>query len=190
MTPEWLYKPIVVDNLTTIQQEFQTIVNTHYTTMFDDWKSSWLYPIDRTIIEQSAPTYITWLKELKLYDRWATSFFATSYGTSGNEQTVHIDNIDYKERCFSLNIPILNCEDSWTVWYKTKENSGVAGYIPHYSMALGFSELDIEGELGRMPATQPAFINVGLPHRPWSNHVEPRIILSTRFNPEIFDYLN
>jgi hypothetical protein len=190
MKPNWLYKPVVVKELLDIQQEFQLIFKLYYPNIFEDWKSAWLYPIDRDIIEKLAPTYTNWLKELTLYSRWATSFFATSYGPNGNNQVVHTDNVDYKERCFALNIPILNCHDSWTVWYKTKDNSEKVGYIPHYSMAVGFADSDIESELGRVPASQPAFVNVGLPHRPWSDHEEPRIILSTRFNPEIFDYLN
>jgi hypothetical protein len=173
-----------------IQKEFQNIFELHYSTMFANWRSSWLYPIDRAVVLAQAPSYVGWLKEIKLYDRWSNSVFSTTYGSEGNNQTIHTDNVDCNKRCFALNIPILNCHDSWTVWYKTKENSGIAGHIPHYPMATGFSDEDAGDELGRMPASQPAFVNVGIPHRPWADHEEPRIVLSTRFDPEIFDYLS
>ena len=41
-----------------------------------------------------------------------------------------------------------------------------------------------------MPATQPAFVNIGIPHRPVTNHTNLRLVMLSRFTPDIFDYVN
>ena len=44
-------------------------------------------------------------------------------------------------------------------------------------------------EIERLDASQPAWVNTSIPHRPVSTHTRPRAILSARFNPELHDLL-
>ena len=184
--PSWLFKPIVVDDLAKIQQEFLAIKQQHYSDLEDIWKPDLLVHIDKQYITALAPNYIAWLTKLGIVDRWAASVWAANC-KGYNDYIPHVDKIDFRDRCFAINIPIANCENSYTVWYDVEPNSQVVGLIPHYKDVPAWPKDKIKGELGRMPAAQTAIINVAIPHCSQTDHNDLRLVLTTRFTPEIFD---
>jgi hypothetical protein len=187
--PSWLYKPIEVPNLDIIQHEFKEMFKSFGHDVFSKYDVN-IAGINKSLLEKSAPAYIQFLKEINLYDRWYSSFWAGTIGDGADKCTAHVDCADWTERSFALNIPIQNCHNSYTIWYDVEISEGIENYglASRYPGSLGFLEKDIKGEIGRLPSTQPAFINVGLPHRPMTFHNEPRLSISTRFSPELFDY--
>ena len=186
--PTWLYKPINVDNLQTIQKEFKHIHTTYMDDLFDiaGKDIDRLWKIDKDLIKTHAPTFIELLKKLNLLDRWALTAFSPTVATY-TKSMVHIDNADRNIRSYGLNLPIQNCEGSYTVFYETK-GKGTCGIMPWYKDSPCFLDHEIIGELGRLPTLQPAFVNVSYPHGSLSEHEDFRLLISTRFFPEIHDY--
>ena len=180
MIPSWYYKPIVVDNLNLIQEEFKKIlpklINTNEEISF--------FYIKRNIIESNVPSYVKLITDLGLIDRWVYSAVIITEG--GKKFPIHVDALDWKNRCFGLNLPIQNCHDSWTVWYDAKVDQ-----TPKLSDERESARICIEKdarEVCRMPANTPAWTNNTIPHRPYTEHNELRVIVSARFSPELHDY--
>ena len=99
-------------------------------------------------------------------------------------------SLEWQRCCFGLNIPILNCEDSWTVWYdaETDLSPEFNEYDVRKSARRCLSENAVE--LCRMPASTPAWVNISIPHRPVTTHNKLRAVISARFMPELHDYFN
>jgi hypothetical protein len=192
--PIWLYKPVDVPNVDQIKQECMSIFHKHYPDVFGDRGCTFTY-VDHDILREEAPGYIAYLKELGLYDQWAKSAFVGTMGENRYRDTpIHIDSDDWQTRCYALNIPLINCENSHTVWYDVKETddniySGDDQSEKGYRSTRGFKS-ESSTEIGRMSANNSAWINVSIPHRPETNNRNLRLIISTRFWPEIHDYFN
>lgn len=192
--PTWLYKSVDVTNLELIQSEILAVFNKHYPHVFGDRGFIFTY-VDQDILRAEAPHYVAYLNELGLYDKWTKSVLVGTMGEARlKDSPIHVDSEDWKVRNFALNIPIVNCNDSNTVWYDVKEYdeeaySGDDQTAKGYKTARGFKP-ETSVEIGRMPASNPAWINVAIPHRAENNNSELRLILSTRFYPELHDYFN
>ena len=190
--PTWLYKPINVEKIQEIQKEFQFIHETYYSDLISKWVDQklmdHLFPIEKQYIINHAPEFINLLKILNLYDRWALTIFSPTAEPYNKKFIAHIDNKDWVKRSYGLNLPVQNCHDSSTVFYKTKTQEGICGIMPWYPEAPCFLDDQLDEELGRLPSSQPAFVNVTYPHRPQTDHGLPRLIASTRFHPELHDY--
>jgi hypothetical protein len=185
----WLYKSVDIPNLAEIQAELLAVFNKHYykDIFTPDWKRNFLYPGVLETIWGECPAWIEFLTNMKLLDRWSTSFFATVIGGDKTPNTVHVDN-PYK--FFALQIPVLNVEDSYTAFYDVDYAGGIKGFISHYPDGVGFPEEAVIKEIGRLPSNQPAFIDISVPHRAVVTHSNPRVIMTARFKPELFDYLD
>ena len=183
--PTWCFKPVDIPNLATIQSEFQAILPELIVTEVQ-YK---YFHIDRDRIESKVPSYVEFLKSIGLLDRW--NYSALIVTTSDEEFPIHVDAMDWTSRCFALNLPIQNCDDSYTVWYDTKINPDpIPGdETSNRSLArICYHENAIE--VCRMPASMPAWINISLPHRPVTEHNKLRAIISARFKPELHDYFS
>lgn len=190
--PEWLYQPVTVHNLPDVQQQCFEVFKNHYPNIFDG-KGLTIHYIDREILKEEAPAYVDAINSLGLLDRWSTSIFV---GTQGNQRDtdsrIHIDNPDWTHRCYAFNMPVVNCESSWTVFYKCDEedlDTTLIGDRDNYKVARVFKTQSCH-EIGRLPANQPAWVNVSNPHRPVTNNNETRLLISTRFWPEVHDRFN
>ena len=190
--PTWIYKPVHVPNLNKIRKEFQYIHENFYIDLIPNWIENQLmdhlFPIEKEHVETYAPTYIQFLKDLGLYSKWALTIFSPTAAPYNKKFIVHVDNYNWETRSYGLNVPVQNCHDSWTVFYKTKKAEGTRGIMPWYPDAPCFLDHELDGELDRLPAEQPAFVNVNAPHRPQTEHGLPRLIASSRFYPEIHDF--
>jgi hypothetical protein len=188
--PEWLYKIVDIDNLDHIQSELQFIFQHCYKDTINhhlDKLTNQLNEIDKKLIFKHAPVYVELLKQLNLYDRWSRTYFSITT-PEVTEYIIHKDRNDWKEKCFGFNLPVQNCQDSYTVFYKIKQNATAYTGMPWYPWVPCWSKDDVEYELGILPSIQSAFINTSYPHCAFTNHNLVRVICTTRFHPEIFDY--
>lgn len=179
--PSWFFKPIDVPNLLSIQNEFQVILS-ELISMEEKYK---YFHIDRARIESNVPSYAKFLENIGLLDRWIYSALIVT--TSNEEFPVHVDAMDWNSRCYALNLPIQNCDDSYTVWYDAKINTDPVPGDETSNRKLARLCYDAT-EICRMPATMPAWINISIPHRPVTYHNKVRAIISARFDPELHDY--
>lgn len=82
---------------------------------------------------------------------------------------------------YALNIPVFNCEKTYTVFYQAEE-----GYEPEFLKNVEaprylFDRSRVK-EVGRLFLTQPALFDTQTPHEVVNNTEDYRIILSVRFN--------
>lgn len=181
--PNWCFKPVDVPNLSEIQSEFQAIL-TELISLDERYK---YFHIDRARIESKVPSYAKFLKSIGLLDRWQYS--AVIVTTGNDEFPIHVDALDWTERCYALNLPIQNCDDSYTIWYDAKVNTDpIPGDETSNRLLARFCHPENAIEIARMPASTSAWVNIALPHRPVTDHNKLRAIVSARFKPELHDY--
>jgi hypothetical protein len=90
----------------------------------------------------------------------------------------------------AMNIPMVRCEGTYTVWYDAKI---VDQELPTY--AIGSEIVKIARvcdprtavEIGRCDSNIPHWINVNVPHRPETHHDQLRMAASIRFSPSPID---
>lgn len=182
--PNWNWLKVEVNNLYEIQQELLPLID-H---VIPDWSTSpaTFKHIDIEYIKKLSPAYVKLLSKLNLLDRLTASAIITTQGQ--NTIPIHTDWVDYRIRSFAFNIPLKNCENSYTVWYKAKTPKPNTGDRSDGKDQTLFYDDEGAVEIDRMNATTCAFVNVYRPHRPITLHDNFRAILSSRFYPELWDY--
>jgi hypothetical protein len=100
----------------------------------------------------------------------------------GNLTHIHIDGIGQSSENFAFNIPLINCEKSWTHFYDVSKSKIVALYPnPGWSDdgAVIIDSVQYNEKCGLL-------VNNGFPHRGYSE-LENRIIVSFRFDDMAID---
>jgi len=202
LNEKWCYRKIYnIPNLSSIQQEL-------YDFMFsvkpstDTWISTAMYMSKDKISEQT-PLFNEYLKSLGIFDRWYYSLLI--YTNNGKTLPIHIDSVPWKNDRYALNIPVYNCDDTYTVWYECEidydnndtisTNVDISAYtnpnykdkdIPARFMKNNSSYKEIE----RLNSNQPAWVDYTIPHRPVANHNLPRALFTARFRPDLSDIID
>jgi len=101
---------------------------------------------------------------------------------------IHIDYYDTEFMNVGLNIPVLNCAGSKTVWYDSipDDNDEMPSYIGEVTkvsaaVAVKCIQNNVK-EIGSCDANKSHWINIAVPHAPRCNHSKLRINASLRFN--------
>lgn len=174
MNIEDFYKPVHIENLTEIQQEV-------------------LKSIPENLLDQTTLTYIEnskniflaipilqdFLKSKNMYQ--SVGDIAINITQGKKSGSYHMDSGPYKH---SLNIPIINCENTWINFFKvdsdyevvTVENKGKTHHFFRYTEDQ--CELIHEVE-----TTQPYLLGVKTPHKVINKSDQTRIMLLLRLWP-------
>ena len=187
--PTWLFKPIDdVTNLEKIQREFLKIFTAFYSDIFDLGHD--VIQVDNGKVKKLAPNYCKFLKELGIYDIFDFIAFSGSKGIQKENCPIHIDYLNWKESTFSLNLPIIGCENSYTIFYEVNELDGIektSRLTRRYGGSIEYPESSSK-EIGRVSVNRPAWINPCIPHKPYTPHTDLRLIVLGRFTSEILKY--
>ena len=188
-TPDWLYQSAALDHdvLPTIQKELiKQMLHT---------KSRLLVPFtstfacvgqdkgDRQRILAACPTFEQELLRLKLLDNFYFVGFVSV--DASKEFPPHVDSRDV-----GLNIPLYNCDNTYTVWYDAKILNQpfpdhVIGTL-HVKVARIVDKKNAV-EIDRVESNRPLWINTNVAHRPETHHDKLRLAASIRFYPEPLD---
>ena len=183
--PKWLYKLIEVDNLKEIQKEIIPIIYKKIPNF--SISPPQFINIMREEIEPFAPLYTDFIKKFSMIDRWSwCAIISTNLGVDFN---IHVDSTEWEKRCYGLNLPIINCEGTYTVWYDAEIEDPIFDENDFRSVARIQKPNTVANEIGRLDTSKPAWINTSIPHRPESTHKRPRAIISARFDPELHEML-
>jgi hypothetical protein len=181
-TPDWLYHPANLDDnlLPQIQKELKKF--------FLSNKNQSLVPMTSTYIEyydiKTCPTLIQQLEQWDLYTKfWGLAFISV------DSTKIFPPHVDADVDC-ALNIPVFNCEGTYTVWY-----DGVItdNELPDYAKGIKIAEISriadpkTVKEIGRCDSSIPHWLNINVLHRPETTHDQFRVAASLRFNPEPLD---
>ena len=183
-----LYKKFHIDKdiLSAIQNEVVDHID-QYLIIVDKGKTLFV-PCDTNKMKQSFPALSTYLKSRNLFARWARTGFVNL--PPNTALFAHIDNPYISGRKWTINIPIKNCENSHTIFYKTsqtildkKRNNNVHGNLVQ---KIDFYPEEIT-EIDRVKTDSPYYCNVSQIHGATNPTNSNRLLLSLRFEPDIED---
>jgi hypothetical protein len=196
---DWFYTEIDVPNLTQIQDDF--------TQFF--WKVLGNNLPDATgfyIVDQNTIDYPTSLNALKDYynlsDRWCSVNFSV-INNGAEFGGIHYDFVMGAEKYIALNIPLINCQGSYNVWYSGEpgDKTQISTYNNNTKVIVYANEDNAQAvdttdtywvtghveELERVECVKPMLVHIGRPHQPEVTHNNLRVLLSLRFRPELTD---
>lgn len=154
--------------------------------------SQFVVPADIEYVKENCPAIMAQLKQYGLDDVFV--MLAMIIVAPGTDYPIHVDTLNHGKMSFGLNIPVLNCHDSYTAWYD-------AEILYHESFAPNIlnTKFDIGTglpcshtnavELARCSANIPHWINVVKPHAAICTHDKLRVNSSFRFDKKIFEML-
>lgn len=185
-TPDWLYHEpsLNTELLPTIQKELlKLFVQTKKDTLVP-YTSTFVEINDKELMRKTCTVLMQEFQQLGIYD----NFFVISFISveSNQEFPPHVDvGVD-----IALNIPLINCEGTYTVWYDGQlKDQG----LPIYAIGSPIAEISRVAnprtvtEIGRCDSSIPHWINVNMLHRPETHHDRLRVAASVRFDPEPVD---
>lgn len=203
--PDWRYTKFTIDCLEQIQKEFRYVKDNiwhiySHNDLVDSDPDYWDFSMmPRSGIEEHVPTLVDWFKRVGILDKWIATAFAV-VNKASNPMRIHVDSIATDDRRVSLNMPFLNCKNTWTCWYdceldevEVPPKNITPEILPHlhsrmvYDPPLQKGRWGVEpcNEIDRAEMDSPVIVNVTIPHRPVSGHDETRILLCHRFTPEL-----
>ena len=177
LNPNWFFSYIDIPNLSNITQELTNLkitnvqkvsYNVYYTNVF------------AKTIHNSCPFLIQYLSNLKILNK----FFRLLYSDNMiNGSPIHVDSYDPTYCMYSLNIPLSECDNSYTAWFDTNNKTLMQ---PHVSptMFATINNGDITKELCRVESNRPLLANTTILHRGITNNPN-RSLVGLRFYPEL-----
>lgn len=177
-TPEWLYHPanISPDLVPALSKELLALY--YHVANINEVLNLSGFLVSRETEEfhnSTCPIVMSMLTRLKIRDLFQYFCFITEVNDQPSD--VHVDSFFD----FGLNIPVLNCHDSATVWYDSEPTEKNLSVLNSESDALSCQTEDMK-EIGRCDANVPHWINVNVPHRPLVMHDQFRVNASLRFS--------
>ena len=118
------------------------------------------------------------------FNSWNEIFDIAIVSTKANSSLpIHKDFGPIEKTIYSLNLPLYNCDKSYNILYKLKENVNFKKKSDENNdyEYLKYKERDLE-EVVRFYLTQAVIFNTQMPHTAINPTNEPRIMLTMRFN--------
>lgn len=178
-----IYKLVNIPNFEGIKKELSSKISLYFKDITE--LNSSFYYADTNLIKKECPLLIQYLNSCNLTHRWAHT--GISVLNHKKSLKIHTDAPQRKERFYALNIPIINCENSFTIWYHHKHDNAPLYKIDHGDNKIHYEEFEDDDmvEIKRISSDNPAFVNIKLPHRGINTNELPRCLISLRFIPEL-----
>jgi len=187
--PDWCYSYIDIPNLEKIQEELLQARDVCNITLQNN---PYYINFSREEIYEHIPLLLDYLKQIGVEKKlWRIMFSAKSLPESRykKQSAIHVDAVN-KHITHSLNIPIRDCENTYTVWYRGRVellNQEYNHYIGHNEKPLKNFAIVNENsakEICRVETIRPMLVNTTIPHRGISN-TESRVLCCIRFKPDL-----
>lgn len=176
---DWYYSYVDIPNLETIKQELINLLSLPVPKRnFTRYYTNIYVP---NIIQ--CPALMAYLEAVGIKSKLLRILYSKSDGPSINEAPPHVDSIiPSKSFQYSLNIPLIDAEDSYTVWYEQTKPSLIlfdtvtfTGWVENKEQVR---------EIARAQYTQPMLLNTSILHGGKITS-DRRMIAGIRFWPEL-----
>lgn len=114
--PDWYYSSVHIDNLEKIQEELIALRQNAENSL---QKNQFYRNIFKNEVFKHCPTLKEYLESVGLDQKFHRLILSTDK-VSNDATFVHVDSYDPNVSSYSLNIPLIDCEDSYTIWYTTE----------------------------------------------------------------------
>jgi hypothetical protein len=178
LNKDWYYTYLDIPDLDTIKQELLMLFSTTTKKMV---RNAGYVNIFRNNIV-NCPTFMSYLASKGL-DKKLNRIMYTEGLLAPNP---HVDSGNPNNCTYSLNIPLVDAEDSYTAWYATDKthllDRSNLGHNPEHT--VGWVDIEDATEVARLQYTQPALVNTTILHRGLVDRPS-RILCCIRFWPEL-----
>jgi hypothetical protein len=173
------YKLVNIPKLTLIQNQILQEMSKNYNSI-----KTGFYAVKSDVLKSKWTLLCEYLTSVNLLDRWTGVGISVLNNSNIN---VHTDSKN-SDRIYALNIPILDCKNTYTIWYKQKigAKQNISSYNSFGNTVdyVEYNLSDVE-EICRLESSNSAFVNVKIPHRGITTHNNFRCLISLRFNPDL-----
>ena len=123
---DWLYKPANV-SADKYNGELMNLIHA-VNPNFESTAGRQFYPVDHELFKKTCPDLMSLITKWGLQDR--LSEVAIIWLNKGAKFGIHRDFPSWRARNLALNIPIINCDNSYTVWYDVELAKEKLGWKP------------------------------------------------------------
>lgn len=183
LNAHWLASPIEIDNLEEIQKElayFQTTLGYHNVTKYNSFYTN----VFRDDVLPYTPLLRAWLASKQLLNKFQRLLY-TANMTAGSPP--HVDTLDPNICSYSINIPLSNCEGTYTAWYEYTDLTQTLTQqtrLYNASMAATVEPSSEYREIHRIETTRPYIVNTTVLHGAVCTNPLRRLV-GLRFQPEL-----
>lgn len=193
--PLWLFKPAkhINGNLLKVFQKEGAALWPTLIKKLDQYPNQLVSETDLEKFKQDCPYLYKYLKLINVVD----FIERIGFGVTTKPENLPI-HTDAPATAFALNMPILNCDDTYLAWYNATQRKGeyavdYASDSWHEVSTAAFFDKDFATEIARIHAIEPHWVNVENPHAvlygPNKSYEGVRVIITVRFDHRIYDYL-
>jgi hypothetical protein len=179
MYEDWFYSKVDIPNLETIVKELISLK----TSATRKHRTNEMYENIAAADIINCPVLMEYLTSVGIRSNLNRILFSSNID---KRSLVHVDSYNPIFQTFSLNIPLIECNNSYTVWYSTTNkvlnDLSRFGLQPDSNFAYA-NEADVT-EIYRMEYTHPSLVNTTILHRGITNN-PLRTIAGIRFNTAI-----
>jgi hypothetical protein len=146
--------------------------------------------LNRDELEKYVPKTIEFINSIGLSkDRWFMAAFIIT--RPGFKTSVHVDSAINPNAYYALNFPLINTDDTHTVFYEVKDDISHIQEMGIHGANYGvYTDDQIVREIARVQSNKPYWVNIRCPHRPEFSHNKERIMCSFRFKPEPHEWFD
>lgn len=174
----WFYSLVNIPDLVTIQQELLQVRDTDTHT----WSTNKFYKnVAAAPVLHRCPVLSQYLNSVGLLKNTVRFLYSQYLGS--NVSTPHVDAYDPIFCSESLNIPLVDCENSYTVWYSTDREKLIdsTGAELKHSAQYALCPSKDAVEIKRLHAIAPAVVNTTILHKADAQS-DSRVVCGIRFN--------
>jgi hypothetical protein len=190
------FKPVELPNLDLIKQQISKLI-------FESTDQEFQQKKHHTFLDMPPDFYksiVPLVQAVETVRPWSDVNYIAIVRTTPGIMDIHVDSdvgvIDQQgqyiasppEQKWALNIPIANCEETYTCWYKLKPGRQAKRVLHPINKYLhNMYDLEDLDEVGRYYLHSAGFFNALEIHRPVNNTNQDRVVLSIRFNTDLED---
>jgi hypothetical protein len=190
------FKPVKLPNLDVVKQQVSKLITESTDPEFQSMKYQTFLVMPLDFYKSIVPL----VQAVETVRPWSDVNYIAIVRTTPGIMDIHVDNdvgvIDQQgqyipgppEQKWALNIPITNCEETYTCWYKLKPGRQAKRVLhPINNYFHNMYDLEDLDEVGRYYLHSAGFFNALEIHRPVNNTNQDRVVLSVRFNTDLKD---
>jgi hypothetical protein len=196
LNDNWYFNYINIPNLEIIQKELIEL-RAKFNKDGSTYKAKdryWGLGSTEFNIEDHCPVLSSYLKDVGILSKFQWILFNSEFVEEPNlfspfgKPPIHIDSYDPSHVQFSLNLPLVDCEESYFAWFSTKKKKLVPSTYFDPSLnaaktqALAFQH-DCT-EIKRIECNRPILLNATILHKAFV-YKKTRVIAGIRFYPNL-----
>ena len=177
LNPSWYYSFVDIPNLAAITQE---LIDLKLSITNKIQHNQYYSNVPASAAHSSCPMLMRYLWSIGLSYKFSRLLYSENM-TNGSP--AHVDTYDPKFCMYSLNIPLMECDDSYTAWFSTNNNN-LSQHIPSPNMYATINDGDVLTEVCRVESNRPLLANTTILHRGVTQNPK-RTLVGLRFSPEL-----